>query len=212
MDIALIGAGNVGRALATSMTRAGHAVRISSADPEHAAALADEVGATATKSNTEAIEGAEAVVLAVPYEAVDDVTAEAGEALAGKIVVDVTNRMDPNDPGATLDGTSAAEQIQGKVSGARVLKAFNTVLASNQADPQLDGIQLDGFVAGDDDEAKRAILEVVSSIGLRPIDAGPLSMARALEAMALLNISMNARNGWSWQSGWKLLGPSEASV
>src|SRR6266516_4282733 len=103
MNIAIIGAGNVGKALATSMVRAGHDVTITAADPEHAAAVADEVGARSAKSNREAVDGAEAVVLAIPYPAVDDVLAEIGDVLAGQILIDVTNRMDPADPTATLD-------------------------------------------------------------------------------------------------------------
>jgi hypothetical protein len=212
MEIAIIGSGNVGKALATALVRAGNHVTISSADLEHAAAAADQVGARSAKSSREAVEGAEAVVLAVPYPAVEEVLAEIGDALSGKILIDVTNRMDPTDPTATLDGTSASEQIQSKARAARVVKAFNTVFATNQANPVVEGIELDGFVAGDDQEAKRAVLELVKSLGLRPIDAGPLAMARALEAMGLLNISLNARNNWAWQSGWKLVGPSEPSV
>jgi hypothetical protein len=89
-----------------------------------------------------------------------------------------------------------------------VVKALNTVFASRQGEPVVDGIQLDGFVAGDDPRAKGAVLELVQSIGLRPIDAGPLTMARTLEHLALLNIRLNAVNGWTWQSGWKLVGPT----
>jgi 8-hydroxy-5-deazaflavin:NADPH oxidoreductase len=212
MDIAIIGAGNVGKALATSMVRAGHDVTITATDAERAAAVADEVGARSADSNREAVQDADAVVLAVPYSAVEQVLSDMGDTSAGKILIDVTNRMDPDDPAAALDGTSASEQIQAKAPQARVVKAFNTVFAGNQADPVVEGVELDGFVAGDDEDAKRAVLELVKSVGLRPIDAGPLAMARALEAMGALNISLNARNDWSWQSGWKLVGPSEPSA
>ncbi len=51
------------------------------------------------------------------------------------------------------------------------------------------------------------VLDLVKGIGFNPIDAGPLAMARTLEAMAFLNISLQARNNWSWQAGWKLVGP-----
>lgn len=54
----------------------------------------------------------------------------------------------------------------------------------------------------------QTVLELVSSIGLRPIDVGGLGMARVLEAMATLNIVLQIRNDWSWQTGWKLLGPT----
>jgi aryl-alcohol dehydrogenase len=74
-------------------------------------------------------------------------------------------------------------------------KAINTVFASRQADPSIDGVQLDGFVASADDTAKSTVLEFVESLGFRPIDAGPLAMARALEGMGLLNISLNMTHG-----------------
>jgi 8-hydroxy-5-deazaflavin:NADPH oxidoreductase len=212
MKIAFIGAGNVGRALATSSIRAGHAVTITATDVEKAAAVADELGATPARSNREAAEAAEAVVLAVPYEAIDEVLNEIADAVAGKIVVDVTNRVDPSDWGATIDGTSAAEEIRSRVPEARVVKAFNTLFASQQADPVVEGVELDAFVAGDDEDAKRSVLELARSIGSRPIDAGPLRMARALEAMAQLNIMLNMQNQWSWESGWKLVGPSGSAA
>jgi predicted dinucleotide-binding enzyme len=209
MDIAIIGAGTVGRALAGSARRAGHAVAITDRDPQEAQTVAQETGARAAPSNREAMADAQIVILAVPFTAVEGILAEAGGALAGKTLVDVTNRLNVQDPASAIDGTSNAEQVQARVPNARVVKAFNTALAARQADPVVDGVPLDGFVAGDDAEAKAAVLELVRSIGFRPIDAGGLGMARALEAMALLNITLQIRNSWPWQAGWKLLGPTE---
>jgi len=206
MQIAIIGSGNVGKALAGSFTRAGHQVTLSATSPEHAQAAATQAGGQAAESNRQAVASAQVVVLAVPYPAVDGVLAEVGDALAGKLLVDVTNRVDPADPGSVLDGSSAAEQIQARVPAARVVKAFNTALAARQADPVIEGIALDAFIAGDDDQAKQAVGELAGSIGFRPIDAGPLVMARALEAMALLNITLQLRNNWPWQAGFKLVG------
>jgi predicted dinucleotide-binding enzyme len=124
------------------------------------------------------------------------------------VVVDTTNRVDPSDPGSVLDGSSAAEQIQARVPSAQVIKAFNTALAARQADPVVDGVALDGYLAGDDDKAKQTVSELVGSIGFRPIDVGPLVMARALEGLALLNIMLQIRNNWPWQAGFKLVGPT----
>lgn len=210
MQIAIIGSGNVGKALAGSFVRAGHEVNLSASDPENARAAAQETGASAADSNTAAVEGADTVVLAVPYQAVEGVLKELEGSLAGKVLIDTTNRVNPADPGSdsVLDGTSASEQIQALASSARVVKAFNTVFASRMGEPSEDDAQLDGYVAGDDEEAKRSVLELVGSIGYRPIDAGPLSMARVLEGMALLNITLQIRNGWPWQSGFKLVGPT----
>lgn len=205
MNIAIIGAGNVGRALATAAVRAGHAVTLTARSADEAAAVAAVVGATAKASNAEASADAEIIVLAVPFEAVTGIATELESQLAGKVLVDVTNRFRPED----LTGASNAELIQDMAPTAMVVKAFNTIFAARQADPKIDGIQLDGLVAGDDSAAKSRVLELVASLGFRPIDAGPLAMARALEAMGLLNIWLNMTNEWPWQTGWKLLGPTD---
>ncbi len=207
MHIAIIGAGNVGRALAMSALRTGHSVTVSSASGETAAALARETGAKAAESNRAAAEGADLVVLAVPYMAVVDVLDEIGPALAGKVVVDATNPLKPDYSGLVTEGTSGAEEIQARIPSARVVKAFNTAFAARQADPKIGGVHVDGYVASDDEEAKAIVLELVKGMGFHPIDAGELTMARALEALAFLNISLQMRHGWSWQSGWKLVGP-----
>ena len=210
MDIAVIGVGNVGKALAGASVRAGHAVTLSSRNSDEARDVAQQLGGRAAASNRAAIQGAEVVILAVPFDAVPSILQDAGGLLQGKIFVDVTNRMNPQNPGGVIDGASNAEAIQALVPEAPVIKAFNTVFAARQADPVVDGIRLDGFVAGDDAAAKARVLELVESLGFRPIDVGPLPMARALEAMGWLNIWLNIKNEWAWQDGWKLVGPTTA--
>lgn len=214
MDIAIIGAGNVGRALTTSATRAGHAVTVSSKNGDTARELAAETGARVAATQREAAEGADVIILAVPYGAVGEVLGEAGSALAGKVVVDATNPLKADYSGlATPDGSSGAEEIQKMAPEARVVKAFNTQLAARQADPKVaGGLRVDGYVAGDDAEAKAAVLALVEEMGLNPVDAGALAAAKYLEALAFLNISLQASNGWSWQAGWKLIGPEGDAV
>ena len=208
MNIAVIGAGNVGKALTGSAIRAGHSVTVSSKNGESARALAAATGARAAASDVEAIEPADVVVLAIPYTAMAELLGEAGAALAGKIVIDATNPLKADYSGLATSGTSGAEEIQAKVPGARVVKAFNSALAAQQADPKVaGGLRADGFVAGDDEEAKATVLGLVEAIGFNPVDAGGLAMARYLEGMAWLNISMQMKNGWSWQASWKLVGP-----
>jgi len=203
MQIAIIGAGNVGRALASSLTQAGHAVTVSAAHPEHATEAAVATGARAATSNADAVRGADLVVLAVPATAFDAIATEIGRDVAGKVVVDVANRPTPTPDGAP---TSIAEELQAKLPEARVVKAFNTAFASRQAEPTVGGIPSDGFVAADDADAKQTILDVVESIGFRPVDAGSLAAARTLEGMAWLNIQRNMAGG-SWQDAWVLVGP-----
>jgi NADPH-dependent F420 reductase len=210
MDIAIIGTGNVGRVLASAAVRADHNVVLSAAHPESARTVAEEIGARAADSNRAAVESAEVVVLAVPAPSVAPVFDEVFKFLEGKIIVDVTNPMTPDAYGPALEGGSGAELIQSLAPDAFVVKAFNTLFASLLANPVIDGIQLDGLYASDHDQAKAAALELVQAVGLRPIDAGALIMARTLEAMMLLNISLQVRNGWSWQNAWKFLGPTGA--
>ena len=206
MKLAIIGAGNVGQALAGAAVRAGHSVRISAAHEEHAEAAAAATGASAAASNRDAIEGADVVVLAVPGAAFTALVREVGPELAGRIVVDTSNVPTP-DPSGT-PATSAAEALQAQLPKARVVKAFNTLFASRQAAPVVEGQAVDGYVAGDDAAAKAVVLRLAESIGLRPIDVGGIVMARTLEAMAWLNISLQLQNGWTWQTSWRLVGPT----
>lgn len=209
MKIAIVGAGNVGRALASSAVRAGHAVILTSRDSDAAAAAAVEIGARAAATNRAAAEGGDIVILAVPTDVRAAVVSELGDTLSGKIVIDVSNRPTPDATGGT-GPTSAAEELQIQLPHTSVIKAFNTALASRQADPIVGGVAIDGFVAGDDATAKKTVLDLVASMGFRPIDAGPLLMARTLEGMGWLNITLNMAGG-TWQESWKLLGPDSTS-
>ena len=207
MDISIIGAGNVGRSLATAFVTAGHQVTITSRDLEDANEVATATGATASTSNEAAARTASVIVLAVPFSSVPQIATEIGDLVAGKVVVDATNRMAFGANGPDIDtSTSNAEEIALMLPSASVVKAFNTLFASNQSDPITDGVQLDGFVAADDDTARATVLELVESVGLRPVDVGPLARSRQLEGLAFLNIALNIANGGSWQSGWKLVG------
>ena len=145
----------------------------------------------------------------MPYDSLGAVFRELGASVDGKVVIDATNHVNVQNPGEVLGGISNAEEIQKRHPKVKVVKAFNYALAARMAEPSVDGIRLDGFVAGDDQAAKDKVLEFVESIGFRPIDAGPLVMARVLEGMALLNIMLQIRNEWPWQNGWKLVGPPE---
>jgi 8-hydroxy-5-deazaflavin:NADPH oxidoreductase len=202
MKVAIIGAGNVGKALGTSIGNAGHDVTISASTPESANAAAQEIGAKPADTNAAAVSGADIVILAVPFVgAGEEVANEIRGEVAGKTVIDVTNPLKPDYSGLATDGSSAAEEFQKQLPEANVVKAFNTILAANQANPSRD---IDGFVAADDEKAKQQVISLVESMGFAPLDVGPLSSARFLEGMAFINIGLNAQNGWSWTSAWKL--------
>jgi predicted dinucleotide-binding enzyme len=204
VKIAIIGAGSVGSALAGSSVRAGHTVTVTSADPAATEATARTTGARPAGSNREAVATADLIILAVPANVIVGLVTELGDALHGKTLVDVTNRPTPDLDRGTC--TSSAEEVQAAAPMAHVIKAINTVFAARQAEPEMGGDQADGYVAGDDPEAKRAVLEFVESIGLRPFDVGPLANARTLEGMGWLHISLAMEHDWSWQSAWRLVG------
>ena len=208
MKVGIIGSGNVGSAVARAAHNTGHEVTVADLEgTESLGTLANELGVTITNSNAEAVDDSDLVVLAVPFGAVGSVVDGIADHVGEKIVLDVTNPLKDDLSGLQTDGTSGAELVQKQLPKAKVVKAFNTVFAGNQASATVDGVQLDGFVAGDDADAKKQVLHLLEEVGYRPIDVGPLSTARYLEGMAFLNISLNAKNNWSWQSGWKLVGP-----
>jgi predicted dinucleotide-binding enzyme len=202
MKVAIIGAGNVGKALGTSISRVGHEVTISASTPDSAQAAAREIGASAARSNSDAVRDADVVVLAVPFVgAGEQVASEIANDVAGRVVVDATNPIKPDYSGLATDGRSGAEEFQRRLPDAKVVKAFNTIFATNQADPKPE---IDGFVAGDDADAKQAVIGLVDAMGFTPVDVGPLAQARYLEGMAWINIGLNAANGWGWSSAWHL--------
>ncbi|MGB9372139.1 MAG: NADPH-dependent F420 reductase [Halobacteriota archaeon] len=176
MKIAMIGKGNVGTALSTGWQRAGHEIRFGHRDPIEPVRGAAEWGET--------------VVLAVPFAAVPNVTTEIGSAADGKVLIDVTNALGPEMELAIGFSTSSAEEIQKALPEARVVKAFNTVFAQNQSTARVGAEQLSAFVAGDDDAAKRVVMQLAADIGFDPIDVGTLKSARYLEPMGMLLISL----------------------
>jgi 8-hydroxy-5-deazaflavin:NADPH oxidoreductase len=209
MKVAIIGSGNVGKALAGSAVKAGHTVTITATSSQKAEEAAKATGARAGHSNQDAVKDAELVIVAVPYDKLGEVFRGLGTAVDGKVVIDATNHINMQDPGEVLNGISNAEEIQKRHPNVHVVKAFNYSFATRMANPAVDGTRLDGFVAGDDQAAKTKALEFVGSIGYRPIDAGPLVMARALEGMGLLIVMLQIKHSWPWQNGWKLVGPPD---
>lgn len=172
--VAIIGKGNVGSALQKGAARAGYEVRTTGSAPEDVRAA----GAWG-----------ELVILAVPAPAREDAIRNLG-ALRGKVVVDPTNLLAADRSYAGDVRKSGAEQVQEWAAGARVVKAFNTVFAQNMATGQVLGETLTLLVAGDDADAKKQVLELGRAIGFAPVDAGPLSNARYLEALGYLHIQL----------------------
>src|SRR5919202_2287486 len=213
MRITVIGAGNMGRGIGYRLVAGGHDVTIVDRDPEEAERLAEELrGAAAGGASVEAAgPGAqlrgEVVILAVYYPGTLELAGELGERLAGKIVVDFANPLNETFDGlATAPGTSAEEEVAGMVpAGSRVVKAFNTTFSGTLVEGQVAGEPLDVFVAGDDEEAKETVAQLVRDGGLRAIDVGPLARARQLEGLGFLGIALQQPMGLNFRSAWKLI-------
>lgn len=213
MNIAIIGSGNVGSALGSSLVSAGHRVTVTARDAVKATTVAARIGASVVPSALAAVEAADIIVLAIPYGAVESVTKEIASVAAGKIVIDTTNPLKADYSGlATEGGPSGAERVAAQLPGARVVKAFNTLFASIQADTAVHGQTVDGLIAADDAGAKATVAELMKAIGLRPVDAGPLASARELESLAWLNIALQLRTGGSWNSSFVLVGAPDKAI
>ena len=194
--ISIIGAGGMATAVAGRIAKAGHTVEVLSRDPAKARALADKLSAGATTGTYAAAPTGDIVILAVPYGSAAAVVADYGDALDGKVIIDITNPVAPDLSGlVTPYGSSGAQEIaKGLPATAHVVKAFNTVfghvLAKNG--------RLDAFIAADDSKAKARVSTLIESLGLRPLDVGGLPMASTLEALGLMMIGLAKNGAGTW--------------
>jgi len=195
MRIAIIGAGNVGRALGSGWMKRGHEVWFGLRTP--ADAKYRDLAAARLATPAEAAAQAEAIVLATPWPATEAAIRGLGD-LSGRIVIDCTNPlgMGPEGLGLVLGHTiSGGERVAQWATGAAVFKAFNTTGANNMADPSGYGRAPVMFVAGDDAARKPLVMDLARDIGFEAIDAGPLRIARLLEPMAMLWIDQALNRG-----------------
>jgi predicted dinucleotide-binding enzyme len=194
-SISIIGLGNMASALADRALAGGNAVEIISRDPVKAKETAAALGGATVGTAGTGLAG-DIVILAVPYASAAAVVSEYGDALDGKIIIDITNPISPDFKGfVTPDGTSGAQEIaKAAPTSAHVVKAFNTLFADVLADSPAEGPPVDVFIAGDDAQAKADVSTFIESLGLRPMDAGELPMARAVENAALLQLGLMAHS------------------
>lgn len=214
MNVTIIGAGNMGRAIGTRLAAGGHSVTYVSTTQEKAEKVAEEVKSSAGKdakvstAKIEEVKLGDVVVLALWYGSNIEVVKQLGARLDGKVVVDIANPLNSTYDGlATAPDSSSAEDVAKAAAGqAKVVKAFNTTFASTLLAGQVDGQPLDVFIAGDDTEAKNKVAELVKDGGMRPIDTGSLNRARQIEAMQFLHITLQGALGTNWGSAIRILG------
>lgn len=201
-SITVIGAGNIGSAVAGIAVRSGASVQVIDRDAAKASAVE---GATATTYG-DAVTG-DIVVLALPYPAFDDVLATYASQLTGKIVVDVSNPLDFGtfDLALPVGAHSAAEELASRLPKSTVVKAFNTTFAATLASGVNDGAPTTVLLASDDEDAKRSVSAFIAAGGLRTLDAGPLKRASYLEGIGALQIILGVTNQTPWTGGFKVV-------
>jgi predicted dinucleotide-binding enzyme len=190
--ISIIGSGNMAAAIGTRAVKHGHTIEIMSRDTAKAQTLADQIGNGATVGTYGAAPAGDIVIVAVLYASAVDVVAHYGDALAGKILVDITNPFNADASGiVTTEGNSVAQQIAAVApEGTHVVKAFNSIFRGVIAKDK----PLDAFFAGDSAEAKARVAAFLESLNFRPLDAGGLDMTYVLEWAGILLMGL-ARNG-----------------
>ena len=212
MNITVIGTGNMGKGIGSRLVKGGHRLTLIDKDKESANVLASELRDVAAQEATVEVgsyeEGVQddVVILAVWYPINLSITGQLGNQLVGKLVVDIANPLNETFDGlATQPGSSSAEELARALPNSRVVKAFNTTFAGTLVAGEVSGQPLDVFIAGDDDNAKAVVAELVRSGGLKSVDAGPLERSRQLEGLGFLGISLQQPHNLGFMSAWKLI-------
>ena len=201
--IAIIGTGLMSNALGEGWTRAGHSVRVGSRTPEKAGNL--RFTPSFVGSFSEAIEGSDAVVLAVPFPAVAGFVREHREQLKGKVIIDISNPFG-HLPSNDRAGAQYTADALGTTDG--LVAAFKDNFAATINDPSsADGAAPQVKIAGDDDEAKEFVKGLAADLGLRVLDCGLLHNARFLDGMVSLMLILDqSQAGFTMRTGWAFTG------
>jgi NADPH-dependent F420 reductase len=194
------GTGDQGRGLARRLSMAGHQIIIGSRDAGRAKSAAADIGGGPLLDgglNHEAAADADVVVVAIPWEGHADVLSELAGPLAGKIVIDCVNPIGFDSRGAYPIGVpegSAAEQAASVLPGSTVVGAFHHVSAQLLLDPDVDSMDLDVLVLGDDRASTDLVIALAGEIpGMRGVYGGRLRNCGQVEALTANLVSINRR-------------------
>ena len=197
MKISILGAGNVGGTLGKGWANKGHQIffGVRHPDDEKTQNLLQDIGSNARAgTNDEAIAFSNIIVLALPWQVAQKVL-EAVD-VSDKIIIDATNPLTPDFSGLEIGfDTSGAEKIAQWAKGAKVFKSFNQTGWENMANPVYEGKATAMLVCGDDEEAKKIVLQLVEDIGFEAIDAGKLEVARLIEPFGMTWIHLAFKQG-----------------
>jgi len=209
MKVGILGSSDVAKSLARGFLNEGHQVMLGSRAPEKLASWVSESGNSASRGTfAEAARFGELVVLAVHgTKSVEAIQTAGAENFKGKVVMDATNPLEMSEGLPKLVGglgSSAGELNQKALSGAFVIKAFNTVGNAHFYKPQFAGGPPDMFLCGDDGKAKEQVSAICRAFGWNPIDVGGIALSHYLEATAMIWI-ITAFTGGHWNQAFKLL-------
>ncbi|GMA69008.1 oxidoreductase [Leuconostoc litchii] len=187
MQVTIFGKGNMGQAIGQNFDKAGNDVNY-------------------ITSSSKATHIGDLVVLAVPYSALENIAEEYKELFKGKVVVDITNPLNFKTWSELVvpADSSAAEELQEKLSDAIVLKAFNTNFAATLQTGRVGNQTTTVLVAGAD-EGKKLLTEALAGSSLNVLNAGPLKRARELEATGFLQMSLAASEQIGWTGGFAVI-------
>lgn len=198
MRVAVLGAGTMGRAMSALLARHGHAVVIGTRSPgEASGAVQTPAGAIEARGYRDAVAASELVILTTTWDHTE-LAVRAGAPYDGRVIVDCTNPEAPVGRSLAVGlTTSGAEHVAAWAGDARVVKAFNHVYAEvlSSAEALARGVTV--FACGDDADARRAVCDLVASLGFHPLQAGGLSTARYLEPLAMLMVELVRGQGFA---------------
>lgn len=207
MRIAVIGSGSVGTGLAEAWSILGHSVIIGSRSPgserlvELVAGIGNGVSATGL---AESVDGADVIVLAVPWSATEQSIRTLGD-LSDRVIIDATN---PFVNGLNLEighTDSGGERVAAWAAGGHVIKALNIVDARLLDGTKLDDRDISIPIAGDDTSAKMVVSGLIGELGFDVLDAGKLEMSRLLEPLCLLMIRLSMKKNHGNEIGFRVL-------
>jgi NADPH-dependent F420 reductase len=199
--VAVIGAsGNMGSAIAKSLSKGNYRILLHASKTGALQPMVNEIKSNRFSSDVEVVDDdieacweADVIVLAIPYAAEKRVAERIRSVVNQKVVISISNPLkDHYDGLLTQPGISAAEELQMRLPYAKVVKAFNTVSASDFDQPVIQEQRLDCFIAGDDEDALKVVYDLVKTAGFNPVIAGDLSESGTLESMQLLLIQCKA--------------------
>jgi hypothetical protein len=211
--VGVLGTGEVGRRLAAGFSNRGHDVMIGSRDPgkpELRKWLSGDGAGITAGTFAEAAAHGELLLLAVLGGAAEEAIADAGpENFRDKVVIDAMNPLDFSGgfpPRLSISGEdSLGERVQRALPDARVVKAFNTIGSPYFVEPRFSGGDATMLIAGDDEDAKRTVGDVLADFGWSDVvDIGGIDGSRELEAICIVWVKIGGARG-SWDHGFQLL-------